>query len=193
MLRSHLHHCHHQLICITQTHRHGVETPCPLPSTQSISSSNQPVPELPSYSDMDVPCFNWGALDVATFSHAITSAYAEAIHWRRNLFSVPSGKAGTSFVTALASLYKGYGEGSAMESVALRAAMVMPILMLQKPHARSKSWEHMKCLERSLIDWKEGNIDTLLHEGHTIQADSEPPHLPATVTSNILHNSLLNS
>ena len=57
-----------------------------------------------------------------------------------------------------------------MESVALRAAMVMPILMLQKPHARSKSWEHVKCLERRLIDWKEGNIDTLLHEGRTIQS-----------------------
>ena len=118
------------------THHHEVETPCPLPSTKSISSSNQPVPELPSYSDRDEPCFNWGALDGAAFSHAFTSAYAEAIHWRCNLFSFPSGKAGTSFVTALASLYKGYGEGSAMES------------------------------------------------------DSEPPRLPATVTSSILHNSL---
>ena len=78
------------------TGHHEVETSCFLPSTQSIASSNQPVPELPPYSDMDEPCFNW-ALDGATFYHASTSAYyAEAIHWRLNLFSVPSGKAGTS-------------------------------------------------------------------------------------------------
>ena len=45
-----------------------------------------------------------------------------------------------------------------MESIALSAAMVMPALLLQKPHERSKPKEHLKCLERRLLDWKEGNI-----------------------------------
>lgn len=38
------------------------------------------------------------------------------------------GKAGTTFVMELASLH---GESSALEKIALRAAMVMPILLLQ--------------------------------------------------------------
>ena len=78
-------------------------------------------------------------MDGESFSLAITSAYYETVHWRHNLFLVPSGKAGSSFVQALAKLFRAYGEGSALEPVALRAAMVMPILLLQRPHLRSKN------------------------------------------------------
>ena len=49
---------------------------------------------------------------------------------------------GTQFITELAKLYDGYGSASAMESVALKAAMVLPPLLLQKPHRQSKSREH---------------------------------------------------
>ena len=71
---------------------------------------------------------------------------------------------------ALAGLFRSYGEASAMESVSLRAAMVMPILLLQKPHARSKSRDHAHCLEKRLDLWKAGNIDALIQEGRTIQS-----------------------
>ena len=57
-----------------------------------------------------------------------------------------------------------------MESIALRAAMLMPILLLQKPHARSKTKEHIKCLERRLTLWKSADIDALIREGRIIQS-----------------------
>ena len=98
------------------------------------------------------------------------AAYAEIIHWKHNLFHAPSGKARISFVNTLASLFRAYGECSSMESIALRAAMVLPILLLQKPHARSKTKDHVACLQRRLTLWKAGNIDALLREGHTIQS-----------------------
>ena len=63
-------------------------------------------------------------MDAESFSHSITSAYAETVHWHRHLFLVPSGKAGTFFVTLLANLFRAYGQGSSLESIALRAAMV---------------------------------------------------------------------
>ena len=65
-----------------------------------------------------------------------------------NLFLVPTEKAGTSFLLAMhmASLFCSYGEGSALESIVLKAAMVMPILLLQKPHNHSKSRDHVRCL-----------------------------------------------
>ena len=56
-----------------------------------------------------------------------------------------------------------------MESIALRAATVMPILLLQKPHAKSKTYEHVACLERCMASWHRGDIDTLVQEGRTIQ------------------------
>ena len=44
----------------------------------------------------------------------------------------------------------GYAEGCALESVALKAAMVMPSLVLQKPHAKSKMKDHVTHLDRRL-------------------------------------------
>ncbi len=97
---------------------------------------------------MNAPSFSWSDLmDGASFSHTITSAYTEVIHWRRNLFHAPSGKAGISFVNTLASLFRAYGECSTLESIALRAAMVLAILLLQKPHARSKTKDDVACLQ----------------------------------------------
>ena len=108
-------------------------------------------------------------MDVASFFHAITSAYAETVHWRRNLLLVPSGGLAPHLLrTSLAKLFRAYGEGSSMESIALRAATVMPILLLQKPHAKSKTYEHVACLERHLASWQRDDVDTLV-QGRMIQ------------------------
>ena len=41
------------------------------------------------------PCTNfvWGDVDGLTFSRLINDAYEEVVHWRRNIFLVPSGTA----------------------------------------------------------------------------------------------------
>ena len=87
----------------------------------------------------------------------ITDAYDEVLHWRRNIFNVPSGKAGKSFVPELALLFKAYAEGTTLESVALTAAMVMPFLLFQKPHRASKAKKHVQCLDRRMKIWIEGD------------------------------------
>ena len=56
-----------------------------------------------------------------------------------------------------------------MESIALRAATVLPILLLQKPHRTSNTKEHITCLEKRLKIWKEGNLNDLVLEGRAIQ------------------------
>ena len=56
-------------------------------------------------------------------------AYSVVVHWRRNVFAVPSGKAGTGFVSELSRLFLAYAEGSALESIALKAAMTMCALL----------------------------------------------------------------
>ena len=83
------------------------------------------------YQSSSQPAFTWGQLDGQDFTQAISAAYAEVVHWHRNLFLVPSGKAGKDFVTELARLFQSYAEGLALESVAMKATMVMPHLLLQ--------------------------------------------------------------
>ena len=48
--------------------------------------------------------------------------------------------------------------------------MILPALLLQKPHARSRTKEHTKHLERCLNLWKDGDLVSLLDEGQAIQS-----------------------
>jgi len=52
--------------------------------------------------------------------------------------------------------------------MALKAAMVLPPLLLQRPHHRSTNHDHKQCLERRLQLWKEGDLLQLLQVGRTI-------------------------
>ena len=99
----------------------------------------------------------------------LNTAYSEAVHWRQNLFTVPHCSAGHSFIKELSSLYRAYGDSTSLETVALKAAMVLPPLLLQRPHRRSTSHDHKRCLERRLQLWKDGNLLQLLQEGRTVQ------------------------
>jgi hypothetical protein len=69
--------------------------------------------------------FKWGDLDGTDFRGEIENAYEEVVHWRRNIFMVPSGKVGEQFVAELSSLYESYGRSDARESIAMIAAMTM--------------------------------------------------------------------
>ena len=140
----------------------------------AASSLNQDCPidfesALPNYEPLILPNFSWGVVDSTSFSNSLEVAYTEIVHWRRNLFSVPSGKVGEAFVFELSRLFRAYAEATALESVALKATIVLPVLTLQKPCLKSKPKDHIKHLKRRLEIWKEGNLDVLLAEGRTIQ------------------------
>ena len=55
-------------------------------------------------------------------------------------------------------------------SKALKAFMVFPAFILQKPSATSKSKEHSAAIERILSLWRQGNLDLLLKEVRFIQS-----------------------
>ena len=118
---------------------------------------------------MAAPLFTWGEFEAAEFIEILESTYAEAIHWRFNLFKVPYGAAGKAFVSELARLFRAFGEASALESIAMKAATIMPILLLQKPSSNSKAKEHAVRLQHRLNTWKQGDLRELVREGRTIQ------------------------
>ena len=141
-------------------------------SAQQLDSiSCPPCPQqLPTFQPMNTPVFSWGIHNADDFSHALEATYSEVVHWRLNSLKVPAGKAGKEFVRELSRLFSAFASASSMESIALRAAIVLPILLLQKPHRKSKAKEHAECLERRLRIWKEGNLNDLVLEGRTIQS-----------------------
>ena len=54
-------------------------------------------------------------------------------------------------------------------SVNLKTATVLPILLLQKPSKKSKTKDRIKCLERRLANWSNGDLEELVKEGRTLQ------------------------
>ena len=58
------------------------------------------------------------------------------------------------FVAELARLFEAYATESPIEAFAIKAAMTMPALLLQKPHAKSKTRDHITCLKRCLEIWE---------------------------------------
>ena len=51
-----------------------------------------------------------------------------------------------------------YADASALEVVAMEATKIMPVLLLQQLHPRSKVKVHTVHLEWHLQLWKEGNL-----------------------------------
>ena len=58
---------------------------------------------------------------------------------------------------------------SEQDTVAMKALMVLPTLLLQKTSFTSKSKDNVETLKRRLNQWKDGQIEKLLVEGKIIQ------------------------
>ena len=114
--------------------------------------------------------FTWGTLDGNTFFQLMTNIYDEVVHWNRNIFLIPSGAAGKGFVSELAHLSQAYADESSLECIALKACMVMQMILLQKPSPRSKAKDRAACLQRQLEMWRNGDIEELYKEWKCLQA-----------------------
>ena len=112
--------------------------------------------------------------DLSDFSIELEMAYQSIVHWKQNIFRVPNGKVGQTFVFELAKLFKAYGENNGLHSVAIKCAMVLPALLLQRPHPRSKDKENIAALRRRLELWESGDIKSLLHKAQSIQNRLRP-------------------
>ena len=111
----------------------------------------------------------WGELRGTELLSAVNSAYTEVARWRRNIFKLPTGKAGMDFISELTTLCTHFNNGTVFEPIALTLMMLIFPLLLQKPDARSKTADHIRYLEKRLVMWKSGNLSDLLNEGRAIQ------------------------
>ena len=107
------------------------------------------------------------------FTQQVMAAYEIVVGWRRNLFIVPHGAAGASFVDELAGLIEGFAEASDVRNIAWRAVAVACHLLLQKPHNSKLMNNHADHLRRRLCLWRDGMLPELVSECSSIQN-----HLP---------------
>ena len=137
-------------------------TPPTMPVSPPITTLVSPPAQQPRN-------FRWGPHEGDEFYSIISNVYEEVIHWRRNVFLVPSGSTGKAFVSELARLFQAYGDNSSLESIAMKTITVLQALLLQKPSRRSKSSDHVTHLQRRLDLWLKGDIQALTNEGRCIQ------------------------
>ena len=93
--------------------------------------------------------------------------YNDITTWRKNTFLVLYGKTGRDFTDQLTKHIDDWNNRSPMQHLALKAAIVLLAVALQKPGQRSKARkakEHQECLEKQLPLWRNGKIESLLRE-----------------------------
>ena len=95
-------------------------------------------------------------------SDEINKIYDETAPFRRNIFNIPSGRPGTNLIGELTFWLKQFNSNSDLNSIALKAFMVLLSMILQKPSATSKSKEQSAAIERRLALWREGDLNLLM-------------------------------
>ena len=133
-----------------------------------LPSSNNQFLHL-SYPDPTLTSFQWGELYGLEFCNVVSSAYDKIVHWKQNLFPVPSGFSGKLLVKELSCHYQAYAEHSSWELIALKPCWVLVALVLQKPRRTTKNKDHVNLLNSYLALWKEGKVSSLVDEGRCIQ------------------------
>ena len=111
----------------------------------------------------------WGKVSLSEFEEQLISCYKEIVKWKKNLFMLPSGRAGKEFLTEMKRLVDLFINKTSFNHVALNALMVFGPLLLQKPSRSSKSSDHVKYLSKRLTLWKDGDLVTILGEARAIQ------------------------
>ena len=111
----------------------------------------------------------WGKYKDHEFEKNLSQVYETVVFWRKNLFLLPSGKAGRKFVGEVSRLMGEWLLDSPLKDIAFKAIMVMPSLLLQKPSQKSKSKDHLRALERRLVLWEPEEVMELLKESDAIQ------------------------
>ena len=119
----------------------------------------------------------WGTHSENDLRQIISAAYEEVVHWRKNLFLVPTGASGKKFVRETAKFIDYFNCSSeSFSDISMKILMIMPSLLLQKPGYKSKSKVHSECLSRRLVKWEDGDFDALLKEGRAIQKKNKETH-----------------
>ena len=106
-----------------------------------------------SNEDGDYETYFWNEVRETLFEKDLTDASKDEkiVHWKRNLFIMPSGAAGKKYIEEItAALLKLWIQDSPLKKIAIKEMHVMPVLLIQKPSKKSDSKDNLVSLERCL-------------------------------------------
>ena len=112
---------------------------------------------------------SWGDLKGQQIEDELLKAYSEIVGWRPNMFKLPKGTSGRTFVSELDRLANAWVNKSDLEQVAILAIHTIGALLLQNPGKRSTAKGNKDALTRRLDLWKKGAFSELLSEAREIQ------------------------
>ena len=86
-----------------------------------------------------------------------------------NLFEVPRGNATKKMIREMTFLIRQYTGESPIQPFALKTLAILPHLICQRTHEKSKTAEDRKAMERRLELWEKGEVQNLLKEAESLQ------------------------
>ena len=143
---------------------------------------------LPAYTSMPtVPNQDYNNVDKTRFAITINAIFEDTLHWKKNLFLVPTGKSGKEYVKLETEWLKKFNTGSSFQYLALKVFNILPNMLLQKPSATSKTRDHVKVLTERLQLWSEGKFSELWRDNRVIQKKltEKPKRSPGDMTRTI--------
>ena len=84
------------------------------------------------------------------FEANVSTMYEQIVYGKRNLFLLPSGKAGKQYIDETTKLMNEWLQESPLKGITFKAIMIIPNLLLKKPLKNSEAKDHLKALERRL-------------------------------------------
>ena len=72
----------------------------------------------------------WGSHTLRDIELIINATYDEIVHWRKNLFMLPSGAAGKLYIRETTRLLELWTNNSCMSHLSFKTIMIMPALLL---------------------------------------------------------------
>ena len=86
-----------------------------------------------------------------------------------NLFSIPKCNATKELIKEFEFLIKEYTNGTYLQPIALKTLAILPHLICQRTHAKSKASDDIKAMKRRMELWKRGDVLGLLKEAKELQ------------------------
>ena len=90
-----------------------------------VTNSVDPEVRIPDTPEQNIRNFQ-------TIKVEIEEAYETTTKWRKNIFQLPTGKVGKLFVSEMTELINSWCDKTEWRSIALKALLIMPNLLLQK-------------------------------------------------------------
>ena len=116
----------------------------------------------------------WKGLTLDEAISWVNDVYQEVVFWRTHfLFEPPVCKATSKMINEITKLINEYNQNSPYGKFALKLIMILPNLLLQKPHRDSKYSENIASMQRRLSLWENGEIQVLLGEANMKQSRVE--------------------